>query len=76
VKKLSAFYRECILTLPAGPVMSHWQLALSGYVDVSYPGDWMVPELAVYSGGVPLQASAPTFKTIYWHGIACCSITW
>jgi len=33
-------------------------------VDVAYPGDWMVPEVAVYSTGVALQAS-PTFKTIY-----------
>jgi len=37
---------------------------LSGYVDVSYPGDRMVPEFAVYSVGVPLQASGHSFKTV------------
>jgi len=44
--------------------MRHWQRASFGYVDCAYPGDWMVPELAVNSTGCELQASGPAFRTV------------
>ena len=44
--------------------MSHRQRATSGYLDMSYPGELIVPEFSVNTAGSePPQAPAPAMKT-------------
>jgi len=55
--------------MPEGAVMRHWQRALFGYLFELYPGDPIVPVVAVNSTGLPLLHTMPVLNTVDYTGL-------